>query len=290
MKVKLFLWSFVSSLVFLTGCMSDISEESLSPDNDKKVPFTIGVDVANDDTRVYTRVAYTESDEVGHENGPELSWEAGDQLAIIGYDSSTGYPKGKEVLSLTKFITNSNAIFRGWTVVGADSYKVYYPVNAISNVGWPILKYNNQVQNGNGSTNHLKKHIFLKYAGGDMLTTEEILLEVRDIPMIMQNCIMRFKLKNLPLKQPTMLEWRVNGNVALKLALSGITLTEGGELEAYACFNAFPVKRNDNIKIVVEGTDKMGAKKTCVYESKSRKGELIFNPNTRYVSKISTWK
>lgn len=202
MNMKRMLYRLIL-LTFMLGtysCMNDISEEYPDIHVSKGQKISIRVSMPQNEARENnSRVSFNDSD-LG------LTWEEGDQLALIGYNQANTIV-GKQILNLESKNGNK-AEFSGNTVTGATHYDVYYPAKAVDNKGIASINYNQQVQNGNNNTAHLRNSMLLKQTG-DKLTTEEILAEKNDVPMQLQNSIIKFDLNNIFINKPVALQWEI---------------------------------------------------------------------------------
>ena len=114
MKIKLFLLAALA--LIMASCTQEDAVETLRATSSRTVTITAAV---SGDTQ--TRLAYDDS-RVGSPEENALSWESGDKLLLVGYDTDGNY-KGKSVFTHT----GTGNKFDGSPVEGAVKYKAYYP-------------------------------------------------------------------------------------------------------------------------------------------------------------------
>ena len=136
--------------LFVAGC----TREAIPVIEEKEESIvTINVAISPE-----TRVAYEDSNIAGI--GGTLSWQTDDVLLLAGYDGTTF--KGYEDFTYS----GTGNKFTGFPVVGATTYKAYYPGDIITldgdgNVDPLDAGYWQQTQDGDGTTEHLRYSLFL---------------------------------------------------------------------------------------------------------------------------------
>lgn len=200
---KLFSAAAMLTLTALTsGCASD--DEVLKDNTDKgsgtpQETITVGTES--------TRVAY--DDET-----LKLTWQDKDTLAVVGFDGSTFKETAK--YDLSDGADSQLGSFTGNKIDGANKYNVYYPAASVKvdDSGNATFTLGEQMQNGNGSTDHLRNNIFLQATD---------VKDLSKITLVKQSSIMKFDLSNVPSEVGTLkkLIWTVdteNGFKSLELA------------------------------------------------------------------------
>ena len=141
-------------LVLAVGCSKEeenipIVEEII----EKEITIHVGLPGETE-----LRIAY---EDTSH----KLTWEESDQLLIVGFDN-VGHYKGKSTFTYTGIPGKTSGPFTGTAINGAVKYKIYYPATIgvdkeSGTVTYPLM--NEQEQEVNGSTTHLKKYIVFSY-------------------------------------------------------------------------------------------------------------------------------
>lgn len=179
------LWVAALAMLF-SGCASD-NELTSSADKDNGNPslltFTAGTP---DDASAQTRVAY---EDVG-EDGGKLTWQAGDQLKMAGFNISGGYIYSNSY-TYQGIPGETSGNFTGTSVPGAETYTAYYSSSFLMDKnGKPIFSMHGQKQqSATENTAHLRNYMMLQ---------AENILPGGSFTLEMQSSIMKFDLSNIP--------------------------------------------------------------------------------------------
>lgn len=252
---KLFSAAAMLTLTALTsGCASD--DEVLKDNTDKgsgtpQQTITVGTES--------TRVAY--DDET-----LKLTWQDDDKLVVIGYNHELNSSESAEYV-LSDGAGSQKGSFTGNKIDGATEYHVYYPAASVKvdDSGNATFTFGEQMQNGNGSTDHLRNNIFLQATDVEKLS---------NITLAMQSSIMKFDLSNVPSEVGTLkkLIWEVeteNGFKSLELAFSSeesnkVSFDGNNALTAYLAFlpEEMKVKKGGKFSVTLVGDKAYYAEKT----------------------------
>jgi hypothetical protein len=264
-------------LVLAVGCSKEeenipIVEEII----EKEITIHVGLPGETE-----LRIAY---EDTSH----KLTWEESDQLLIVGFDN-VGHYKGKSTFTYTGIPGKTSGPFTGTAINGAVKYKIYYPATIgvdkeSGTVTYPLM--NEQEQEVNGSTTHLKKYIVLE-------NTEISDLSVA-IRLTMMSSIVKFDLTNIPAQVGTLkkLEWEVESDTGTKtgymnFAPGAITFSASeNKLTAYMCFLPGEIP---NVKPGGRSTVILVGDKTYKNEVLSSNGET-YTAGQRYTATLgSEW-
>ncbi len=243
----------------------------------QKEPITITVSMPND-----LKVAY-DDENVGK---GALTWEAGDQVLVVG--KKDGKCIKGEKFTLSSGAGTDKATFTGPQIPGATSFDIY--CGDVELKGDEVkIRMDRQKQVGNNNTAHLKKSICLHGCTYDSDPNSyywTCFLE-------MKSAIMKLELSNLPTDIGTLqsITWGVitkDGSgiyeiSAQPLELENIT-TSTNSLIAYVSFSPKEIKPMSNggcFYVMLVGS--MGKK---VIEIPTKKGKE-YRPGERYTAKIS---
>lgn len=221
-----------------------------------------------------------------------LTWENGDQLRLVGLDAG-GNIKGTTDFKLTGKTGGRHTIFMGQSVPGATHYDIYYLCNdkfPVSKDGKTNMLYSDQHQLADNSTQHLKHALFMK--SNERVPAEYLKLETQNIPLSMQNSIMRFDLSNIPdnIKTINNLTWKVvnprgNGSKEISLSFNDLDII-GKKLTGFMCFTDMNIKKNGNINITLKDSDPSNSEnQICTYKLKIN-NDITFKSNNRYIATI----
>lgn len=274
------------ALLGMYGCMSDLpqSDDGLRASNGEAISIRVSMP-QNEVADVNSRIVYDD-------DNLDLKWEDSDKLAIVGY--SNGRPLGKSILSLSECEGENHAVFSGNSVAGATQYDVYYPAEAVNNLGELVLNFDNQIQKANNSTEHLKKNILLKQAGNQKLTVNDILLKDKDILLQMQNSIIRFELSNLSVETPVSLNWVIvtagGGTLSRVLGIQNVDISKDKKFVGYMCVPSMNVQAK-NIIVTVQGQKETGSTLDAPVNSYTEdvNKTIVYAPNVRYTASIGKW-
>ncbi len=180
MKMRLFAFALLTLLV--VSCTREPLRESGELEKGVGETVTISVSISPE-----TRVSYTDSDTLG--SGGRLSWQTGDTLLLAGYDGTTY--KGSEKFGYT----GTGNTFQGQEVIGATSYKAYYPgdiitLDADGNVNLLAAGFWQQTQSGDNTTAHLRNKLLLFDETANPLN--------QTFSLTLKSSIIRFDLTNVP--------------------------------------------------------------------------------------------
>ena len=198
-QFKIIMHVITMLLVLVIGCTKDnipIVEEPTEKE------ITIQVDMPdNTELRVAENTFF------------ELTWEEGDQLLVVGLDDAGDY-KGKSTFTYTGTPNKASGPFTGKAINEAVKYKIYYPATITIDEESGSVTYsfmNEQKQEANGSTAHLKKYIVLENTEISDLTVA--------IRLTMMSSIVKFDLTNIPAQVGTLkkLEWEVETDTGTKI-------------------------------------------------------------------------
>ncbi|RNC64407.1 right-handed parallel beta-helix repeat-containing protein [Proteiniphilum sp. X52] len=188
-------------LLLVAGCAEEMMNVPTAKETVGK-QITIHAGMSGD---TGTRVAY---DDVSL----KLTWEADDQLLVVGFDDSGNY-KGQSTFTYTGIPGKTSGPFTGTAISGAVKYKVYYPATITVDEETGAVTYpsmSNQEQEADGYAAHLKEVVVLE-------NTEVTDLAVA-IRLTMMSSIVKFDLTNVPAQVGTLkkLEWKVETDTGIK--------------------------------------------------------------------------
>ena len=219
------------------GCSADRELPELTgntaadtPKNSQALVLTVGTPT---DESTQTRVAYDDAD-------LKLTWQAGDQLTVAGFDADDTYKGCSTDFTYQGEENKTSGPFEGIAVSGATTYTLYYPntVQVNQSTGDASLSMEGQTYTPDDPTANLKNYILLK-------STSKISPDV-DFTLEMASSIMKFDLSNIPAEvgKLTKLIWTLENNVGnrqnlmLDFPAGAVTFGTGGgnTLTAYLGF------------------------------------------------------
>ncbi|MGI5847353.1 MAG: fimbrillin family protein [Candidatus Cryptobacteroides sp.] len=173
MKFKLFIFALLALMT--ASCTQEIDILELAEKAGEMI--TIDVSIPQE-----TRVAYDDAT-------LKLSWEANDQILLVGYDNTNNY------VGSSKFSwTGIDNKFTGTPVDGATTYKAYYPaslwLDENGNLQPFIGPFWQRTQNGNNTTGHLKNRLLLFDVEANALN--------QPFRLSPQSCILKLVLSGIP--------------------------------------------------------------------------------------------
>lgn len=145
---KIFYFISIVYVMILASCTSDIDD--FVPGSSGDV-ITIGVGMPNNTTRVSTADLLN------------LTWESGDRILLLGYDSNNSYVGRSESGDIKSGVGSKSAHFDVKTIPNAKKYKVFYKEDnvIVNNDGTIQVKYLNQIQNDVNDSKHIKSFFAL---------------------------------------------------------------------------------------------------------------------------------
>lgn len=280
MKIKLFLLAALA--LIMASCTQEDAVETLRATSSRTVTITAAV---SGDTQ--TRLAYDDS-RVGSPEENAFSWESGDKLLLVGYDTDGNY-KGKSVFTHT----GTGNKFDGSPVEGAVKYKAYYPaegtqVDEITGARQPFdAGFWGQEQASDGNVSHLTNRIVL---------SDETLRPLDEFfSLNMESGILKFALENIPAEVGTLkqLVWSVQtgtgttGSVVLDFTPGAVTFSAAKQdLTAYLSFDPALMKIAAGDKVNV----KLVGGRVYEYVTTVTNGKE-YEPGKRYTAAINNgWK
>jgi hypothetical protein len=277
-QFKIIMHVITMLLVLVIGCTKDnipIVEEPIEEPTEKEI--TIQVDMPdNTELRVAENTFF------------ELTWEEGDQLLVVGFDDAGDY-RGKSTFTYTGTPNKASGPFTGKAINEAVKYKIYYPATITIDEESGSVTYsfmNEQKQEANGSTAHLKKYIILENTEISDLTVA--------IRLTMMSSIVKFDLTNIPAQVGTLkkLEWEVETDtgtkiVSMNFASDAITFS-ASENNLTACMSFLP-KEVPNIKSGSKFTVVLVGDKTYKNEVRSTNDEIYTAGQLYTVTLSSGW-
>ena len=292
MKRLELLWALlVVFLLGLTGCMSDLPEETASTSEEGELlKIRVSMPQNNQDSQsqqesLDSRVHYDDE-------SLDLTWETGDKLRLVGFDNNGNF-KGTTDFTLDGLVGTSETVFVGPEVEGATYYDIYYlcaPDLPVDKNGKVQMRYDGQRQFANNSTDHLKKSLFIK--SKERVPALYLKLETEDIPLRMQNSIMRFDFSNIPdnfiksIQTVTDLEWKV-GDRILSMTFDNLKVdTDLKSISAFMCFEGMNVNKGESIHVLLKGRSTHGLTKSEREYKIKVESNIVFEPNSRYFAEI----
>lgn len=265
--------------VLAYGCTTD--EELTTSASDENIGKQTVLTVSAE-AEAITRIDY-DDDNVGTAKAV-LTWQKNDKLAVVGFDNDNIY-KGKADYTLnSEDEGKGKGSFIGDAIDDATIYNIYYPSTiTIDDIGTSTFLLNDQSQEGDGSTAHLKNNIFLQATN---------VTDLNNITLEMQSSIMKFELSNVPASVGKLkkLAWIVetdNGSKSLELSFPAegnnvVTFSNNKTtLNAYLAFitDEMKVKTNGKFIVMLEGESNYYAETTIASGKTYAKGQ-------RYTTKI----
>jgi len=195
-----------------------------------------------------TRVAYDDANRT-------LSWESGDQLLLAGYDADGLYMNQTSLFTYNTGTVNS---FNGQQIIGAATYKAYYPATVTLDANGSVQPlpdaFWQQTQTGDGTTGHLKNKLLL---------FDEVANSIdQAFNLELKNSILKFNLSNIPQKvgELDQLIYTVETSSgvfkSMTLNVTGITFSSTvNSMTAFLAFDPAVVKiaANGKAKILLIG-------------------------------------
>lgn len=273
------LWVAALAMLF-GGCASD-NELTSSTDKDNGNPvlltFTAGTP---DDGSAQTRVAYEDGETAG-----KLTWQEGDQLKMVGFNTSGGYiyPNPYTYQGIPG---ETSGNFTGTPVPGAVTYAAYYPSIQTyfdgynTQISFPSMHGQKQ-QSATDNTAHLRNYMMLQ---------AENITPGGSFTMEMQSSIMKFDLSNIPpeVGKLSSLIWTVDtdkGCKSLRLEFEDGIVNFGpgaNSLTAYLGFmpEEMSVKAGGNFSVILIGDKTYRAQVTIA-------GGKTYEAGKRYTATMS---
>lgn len=291
-KNRYFMWLIPTVLLGLNSCMSDTKEEIPTNKEEKnEISFRVSMPVSEGSEIISPdfssgRINYDDT-------SMNLTWEYGDRLRLVGFDANGNF-KGVSDFHLEGNAGTSETIFNGTEVTGAVQYDIYYPVNSVNSKGERVpMDYSNQIQTYNNTTNHLKKHLLMKSNG--RIPAKDLKLETKDIPLSMQNTIIRFDLTNLPdnfiwgIDYIDHLNWNikdVNSNIIKNstLLFKNVQVPRDRKITAFMCFEDMNINKGEIISVSLKGSG-FSLIHQCMYNLKVNQ-DITYSANKRYIATI----
>ena len=178
MKKVLYFMSLMC-VMMLASCSSDI-EDFVPGSSGDEITIGVGIPESNG-TRVSTADLL------------DLTWESGDRILLLGYDSNNTYVGRSESSEIKSGAGTKKALFDVNTIPNATKYKIFYKgtnVN-INDNGSLNIDYLNQLQNAVNDSKHIKSTFAL---GSDEISAANINKGANLAPL---NAVMRINIKDI---------------------------------------------------------------------------------------------
>ena len=264
------------SLVFC-GCTKDNGtvDPAASGNKGAKISFTAGISDGASSSSNGTKVAYDDA-------SLNLTWEANDKLAALGYAAGT-YKGVSKNFTYGGTPGATSGTFAGTAVTDATTYKIYYPSTVnVTAAGVVSLSMLGQVQNGSGSTAHLKDYMLLESPDGDDIQPSGT------FKFSLKSSIMKFVISNVPaavgtLKSLTVIIENASDTKSQTISFTSVVFNEStSTLTAYMSFLPGELpgpKSGGKFKVVLLGD------KTYIFEKTSTGGKT-YEAGKRYTATI----
>ena len=256
------------------SCTKDGSLETADSQINKKITFCVS---APDDSNSGsdTKVKYVD-------NSLKLTWQSGDKLAALGYNSSDVYQGVSTDYTYGGTDGATSGTFSGTEVASATKYNVYYPSTVnVTAAGAVSLSMEGQTQAYSGNTKHLKNYMLLEAKGVEPDPEG-------NFPMTMKSSIMKFVISNVPedvgeLQSLTMTVETSSGTKTQIMYFTNVDFSVySGDFQAFMSFLPSEIsgpKAGGKFKVMLSGA------KSYIYTMTSTAG-VQYKEGKRYTAAI----
>ena len=203
--MKTNLWKHVALtaawMAVAAGCTTEDWTESPTDQEDNNTPQSVLYASTPSDNDAQTRVGY-------NDNTLKLTWQATDQLKVVGYSAYGDFSYADWYNSQTYTYDGTpgetSGKFIGTQPTTVNGYDIYCPFSVYDQFG-VFTSLPEQTQTANNNTEHLK--------GAIVLTATAVTDFSQPFTLDMQSCIMTFKLSSIPKEvgKLKMLQWSTSG-------------------------------------------------------------------------------